>query len=115
MINYYEKIMEDIGTKKIEEIKKYSKFFWERINDVPDGPKIMRNIERKEKIEKQKENSAKLLGKKVKQSDNNYESIKIIYPNNSNRQSEFSLEEDQFLIFLAYKHGYGKIYFIFFI
>ncbi len=104
----YEKIMEDVGTKNIEEIKQYSLIFWERINDVPDGTKIMRNIERKEKIEKQRENSAKLLGKKVKQSDNNYELIKITYPNNSNRQSEFSTEEDQFLIYLAYRHGYGN-------
>lgn len=115
----YEKIMEDVVTKNAEEIKNYSLVFWERINDVPDGAKIMRNIERKEKIEKQRDNSAKLLGKKVMQSDNNYESIKITYPNNSNRQSEFSTEEDQFLIYLAYIHGYGKkkiyIFLIFYI
>ncbi len=103
----YQKIEQEIPTKNVDQIKKYSEAFWERINDVPEGSKIMRNIERKEKIEKQKENSTKLLGKKVRQSDNNYECIKINYPNNSNRQSEFSIEEDQFLIFLAYKHGYG--------
>lgn len=104
----FDKIQSEIGTKNIEQVKAYIKAFWERINDVPEGAKILRNIERKEKIEKQKENSAKLLSKKVKQADGNYETIKINYPNNSNRQSEFSIEEDQFLIFLAYKHGYGK-------
>ena len=106
----YDKVEEEIGSKNVEQIKKYSRAFWERINDLPDGQKILRNIERKEKIEKQKENSTKLLGKKVRQSDNNYESIKINYPNNSNRQSEFSTEEDQFLIYLSFKYGYGKKY-----
>ena len=105
-------IQSEVGTKDIEQVKAYSNALWERINDVPDGNKILRNIERKEKIEKQKENSAKLLGKKVKQADGNHETMKINYPNNSNRQSEFSIEEDQFLIFLAYKHGYGNFNFL---
>jgi len=109
----FEKIQAELGTKDVSQVKAYLGAFWERINDVPDGAKILRNIERKEKIEKQKENSAKLLGKKVKQADGNFELIKINYPNNSNRQSEFSYEEDQFLILLAYKHGYGTYVFYF--
>lgn len=104
----YENISNDIKTKTVEEVSDYSKAFWERINDVTDGAKILRNVEKKEKIEKQKELSTKLVNKKVEISDSCYENIKIVYPSNSNRQTEFSYEEDQFLIFLTHQFGYGN-------
>jgi len=62
--NAYETIKNEFENKSIEEIKDYSKAFWEKINDLPDGPKILRNIEKKEKMEKQKENAYKLISKK---------------------------------------------------
>jgi SWI/SNF-related matrix-associated actin-dependent regulator of chromatin subfamily A member 5 len=104
--NDFEKICEEIPTKTQNEIREYLKAFWERINDINDGQKILRNIERKEKIEKQKDTSNKLVHVKVSTSSGKYENIKILYPNN-NRQSEFSVEEDQFLVYLTNQHGYG--------
>ena len=105
--NEVEKIAEGIPTKTLEEVKTYSNAFWERINEIPDGQKIVRNIERKERQEKQKELSIKLLNHKCETSNGEYEDIKILYPNN-NRQSEYSLEEDQFLIYITNKCGYGN-------
>lgn len=109
-INFAE-ISNDIQTKTPSEVKDFSAAFWERINDLPEGTKILRNIERKEKIEKQKELSSSLIQKKITQSefsDVSYEYIKITYPSNWNKQTEFSLEEDQFLIFLTNQYGYGN-------
>jgi SWI/SNF-related matrix-associated actin-dependent regulator of chromatin subfamily A member 5 len=103
----YKEIAEEIRDKSPEEVEKYSLAFWDKLNDLPDGPKIQKNIEKKEKIEKQKEASCRVIKKKISQSDDCYESIKILYPSNS-KQSEFSNEEDQFLIYLTYHYGYGN-------
>jgi hypothetical protein len=85
------------------------KAFLERINDLPDGARIMKYVEKKEKIEKQRDFSNKLIKQKVDYSneEEDYACIKIVYPPNS-KQSEFSYEEDQFLIFLTFNHGYGN-------
>ena len=101
------KLNEVLSTKTEKEIKEYYDAFWERINDLPDGMKIIRNMERKEKLEKQKELSVKLLKHKCDVSGGEFEDIKILYPNN-NRQSEYSYEEDQFLIYVTNKCGYGN-------
>ena len=106
--NCFEQIKSELENKTVEEIKDYSKAFWERINDVPDGTKILRNIEKKEKIEKQKENAYKLIMKKMSSSDSNYENVKFNYPTNY-KNTEFTTEEDQYLLFLTFTYGYGKI------
>lgn len=103
----YEELSRELGTKTSQEVKEYSIALFERINDLPEGNKILRNVERKEKIEKQKDHSMKMIYMKTTNSDDSYENIKIVYPTNS-KQSEFSSEEDQFLIFLTSEHGYGN-------
>jgi hypothetical protein len=72
--------------------------------------KILRNVERKEKLEKQKEFSYSLISKKVNNSEKGFENIKLIYPANSNRTAEYTYEEDQFLVYLTFQYGYGKHY-----
>ena len=53
-----DRYVNDITTKTKEEIVKYSKVFWELIDSLPEGQRILKNIERKEKLESQE-----LLGK----------------------------------------------------
>jgi SWI/SNF-related matrix-associated actin-dependent regulator of chromatin subfamily A member 5 len=105
--NCLDHLAEEFKNKTMDEIKEYYDAYWEKIMDLPDGPKLLRNIEKREKTEKQKDLSNNLISKKVNQANEIYENIKIIYPNNS-KQSEFSLEEDQFLVFLSFKYGYGS-------
>ena len=93
--NEVEKIAEGIPTKTLEEVKTYSNAFWERINEIPDGQKIVRNIERKERQEKQKELSIKLLNHKCETSNGEYEDIKIESSNN-NKNDEFLRELKKF-------------------
>ena len=101
-----ELIAKEIPTKTFEEVREYSNAFWERINEIPDGQKIMRNMEKKERLEKQRNLSIKLINKKC-EGNIDYDDIKINYPNN-NHQSEYSLEEDQYLIFITNECGYGN-------
>lgn len=105
--NEFEKLAQEIPSKTLEEIKSYSNAFWERISAYPEGQKLLRNMEKKEKLEKQKDLSIKLLSLKVGSLIEDFESIKISYPSN-NRQSEYSYEEDQFLVYITNKSGYGN-------
>ena len=109
--NEYTSIAKDIGTKTDEEVEEYCRVFWENVNELPEGARVIRNIEKKEKIEKQKENALKLINEKMKQCDFTYEYMKINFSHNSNRHTEFTLEEDQYLIHLTHKYGYGIYYY----
>ena len=68
----------------------------------------MKNIEKKERMEKQRQQSSMLIAKKCQGiEDGEYEEIKIAFPTN-NHQSEYTYEEDQYLIYITYKYGYGN-------
>jgi len=101
-------IAKDITTKTYEEICAYSKVFWEIIEELPEGQRILKNMEKKEKLEKQKNHSCKLISKKCENiEDDEYENIKINFPP-GNHQSEYTYEDDQYLIFITNKYGYGN-------
>ena len=100
--------VKDITTKTKEEIVKYSKVFWELIDTLPEGQRILKNIERKEKAERQKNHNSRLIEKKCENLEKDeYESIKINFPP-GNHQSEFTYEDDQYLIYVTNKYGYGN-------
>ena len=103
-----ERIAKEIPTKTYDEVKAYSETFWGRIDEFSDGQRIMKNIEKKERMEKQKQQSSMLIAKKCKGiGDGEYEEIKIAFPTN-NHQSEYTYEEDQYLIYITNKYGYGN-------
>ena len=103
-----EKIANEIPTKTFEEVKNYCQSFWSRIDEFSDGQRIIKNIEKKEKLEKQKQQSSMLIAKKCQNiGEGEYEEIKIAFPTN-NHQSEYSYEEDQYLIYITHKYGYGN-------
>lgn len=102
-----EKIMLEIPTKSKQEIEAYAKAFWLKISEIPEGAKILRALEKKEKQEKIKEYSNKLLNMKTDSNRIEYDDIAIAYQN-SNRQTEFSAEDDQYLIYITSKFGYGN-------
>ena len=103
-----ERLAKEIPTKSFEEVKDYCENFWARIEEFSDGQRIIKNIEKKEKLEKQKQQSSMLIAKKCKDiEDGEYEDIKIAFPTN-NHQSEYTYEEDQYLIYITNKYGYGN-------
>ena len=106
--NDIEKIANEIPTKTLDEVKTYCETFWSRIDELADGQRIMKNIEKKEKMEKQKQQSSMLIAKKCQGiEEGEYEEIKIAFPTN-NHQSEYTYEEDQYLIYITNKYGYGN-------
>ena len=106
--NDIEKIANEIPTKTFNEVKKYSETFWGRIDEFADGQRIMKNIEKKERMEKQRQQSSMLIAKKCQGiGEGEYEEIKIAFPTN-NHQSEYTYEEDQYLIYITNKFGYGN-------
>ena len=101
-------IAKDITTKTYEEICNYNKVFWEIIEELPEGQRILKNIEKKEKLEKQKNHSSRLISKKCENiEDDEYENIKINFPP-GNHQTEYTYEDDQYLIYITNKYGYGN-------
>ena len=103
-----ELLAKEIPNKTIEEVKAYCETFWGRIEEFSDGQRIIKNIEKKEKLEKQKQQSSMLIAKKCQDiEDGEYEDIKIAFPTN-NHQSEYTYEEDQYLIYITNKYGYGN-------
>ena len=103
-----DKYVEDITTKTKEEIVKYSKVFWELIDSLPEGQRILKNIERREKLERQKNHNSRLISKKCENLEKDeFENIKINFPP-GNHQSEYTYEDDQYLIYVTNKHGYGN-------
>ncbi|MCQ2819193.1 MAG: SNF2-related protein, partial [archaeon] len=102
-----EYFIEGLSSKTKEEIEAYSKAFWIKVKDLPEGQKIIRTIEKKEKSEKIKDYSNKILNLKTESNKLEYDDIKITYQS-SNRQTEFSYEDDQFLIYATSKFGYGN-------
>jgi len=103
----YKEIAEEIESKTPEEVEAYIQLFFDRALDLPDCARVIKNLEKKEKIEKQKENASKLISKKIG-NEVNYENIRIYYPPSSNRNNEYSSDEDQYLVYLAYQYGYGN-------
>ena len=103
-----DKYVDDITTKTKEEIVKYSKVFWELIDSLPEGQRILKNIERREKLERQKNHNSRLISKKCENLEKDeFEAIKINFPP-GNHQSEYTYEDDQYLIYVTNKHGYGN-------
>lgn len=53
--------MKKVKTKSIEEVKEYSKRFWELINTIEDGEKYRTTIEKGEEILDQKKKNAEIV------------------------------------------------------
>ncbi|EGR30833.1 snf2 family DNA-dependent ATPase, putative [Ichthyophthirius multifiliis] len=57
----YQEISDHIKTKSPEEVKEYSKAFWERVDSLSEKERFVKNIERGEQLIKQKHLMTKLL------------------------------------------------------
>ena len=78
------------------------------IDSLPEGQRILKNIERREKLERQKDHNSRLISKKCENLEKDeFENIKINFPP-GNHQSEYTYEDDQYLIYVTNKHGYGN-------
>jgi len=86
-------------------VQRYTKVFWNRIEELPDHDKLVASVEKGEQKISKKEAMQKALIVKIESAPNAWYSMNI--PVSSNR-SQYSKEEDAFLLCMTYKHGYGN-------
>lgn len=101
----YEEVTIECEGKTVEEVKAYSKVFWERISEIPDYLRTVAKIEEGEaKLAKLNEVQG-VLSKRVSGLTAPLHQLKIAYGQIKGRS--FSEEEDRFLLVMLDKFGYG--------
>jgi len=101
-----EEIAKEVEGKTFDEVKKYSKVFWNRCNELADYEKVIGAIERGEGKLKRKDEIQAHLTSKVKRYKNPLQQLKIIY--GQNKGKFYTEEEDRFLICTLERLGYGE-------
>jgi len=86
-------------------VQRYAKVFWNRIEELPDHDKLVASVEKGEQKISKKEAMQKALIVKIESAPNAWYSMTIPVSNN---RSQYSKEEDAFLLCMTYKHGYGN-------
>ncbi|KAL1916815.1 uncharacterized protein VTP21DRAFT_5519 [Calcarisporiella thermophila] len=102
----YEGIASDLPDKSVADIKKYSKVFWDRYQEIEDWERIIAKIERGES-ERDKQNEVQsLLQNVVSAYRMPLQQLRIPY-NPGARGKNYTEDEDRFLIVMLERHGYG--------
>lgn len=99
-----EMISKSIGTKDPEEVKKYSKTFWERYREILGHEKYLATIENGEKKNERLKQQEYILRKKVQQYKFPLQEMTIQYPPNNARRTYNNLE-DKFILMTLSKYG----------
>lgn len=99
-----EMISKSIGTKDPEEVKKYSKTFWERYKEILGHEKYLATIENGEKKNERLKQQEYILRKKVQQYKFPLQEMTIQYPPNNARRTYNNLE-DKFILLTLSKYG----------
>lgn len=104
-----EKIAEiatDIETKNEKEVKEYSAVFWKKYKELNDWERIVKNIEKGEAKIRRIDEMTEALKAKTSRYKNPWRELKVVY--GQNKGKAYTEEEDQFLICMAHKLGYGR-------
>lgn len=105
----YDKISQEIGTKSIAEIEQYSKVFWEKVKDMPNGQRYIERITKGEAEINKIINYEEIIDTKFSnmQECMDIDKIEIDYGKAPLNQHHYTKEEDQFLAYCMYKYRYG--------
>lgn len=100
-------ISEEIESKTLDEVKKYSKVFWRRLDELSDGEKILSAIEKGENRLIRNVTVQKLLDAKIAGAGGGELVIPYAAGGGSARGKQFTAEEDEFLIRQVHELGYS--------
>jgi len=100
-------ISEEIETKTLEEVKKYSKVFWRRLVELGEGEKILNSIEKGENRLVRNVTVQKILDAKIASAGLGELVIPYALGGPSARGKQYTPEEDEFLIRQVHEHGYS--------
>ena len=100
-----ENIARHVGTKNAEEIEKYLKVFFEKLDTLNDYENIKRKLDRAEAVHSFKRQAPQLIKQKVTAYERPVEEMVI---NVVQKSKYFSKEADIVLLCLTHEHGYGN-------
>ena len=100
-----ENIARHVGTKNAEEIEKYLKVFFEKLDTLNDYDNIKRKLDRAEAVHSFKRQAPQLIKQKVTAYERPVEEMVI---NVVQKSKYFSKEADIVLLCLTHEHGYGN-------
>ena len=100
-------IADEIESKTLEEVKKYSKVFWKRLDELVDGEKILNAIEKGESRLIRNVTVQKLLDSKIASAGKGELIIPYAIGGPSARGKQFTPEEDEFLLRQLQELGYS--------
>ncbi|KAF9166387.1 hypothetical protein DFQ26_008071 [Actinomortierella ambigua] len=98
-------IANDIEGKTLQEVKKYSKAFWQRYEEIADHERIIANIEKGESKLQRQSDIQEQLSAKVRRHRVPLQQLKITY--NQTKTKNYTEEEDRFLIVMLERFGFG--------
>ena len=100
-------IAEEIESKTLDEVKKYSKVFWRRLDELADGEKILNAIEKGESRLIRNVTIQKILDAKIAMAGTGELIIPYAVGGPSARGKQYTPEEDEFLIRQVHELGYS--------
>ena len=98
-------IADHLQSKTPEQVEKYTKVFFERLDELADANKVKGIVERTSKMLEFKSKAPELIARKVSAYQDPYEEM-VIYP--TQKSKFFSKESDVILLCLTHKHQYGN-------
>ena len=100
-----ESITQEIDGKTLQEVQDYAHVFWERVTELAEHARYVRNVERGEEKIKRQAQIVESIETKLNRYRNPWRDMSFQYGNA--RSKAFSVEEDRFLLCMTHKLGYG--------
>ena len=98
-------ICKEIDGKSEEEIRSYSKVFWDRVHELTESEKWLKQIEAGEQKIQRQQDIMEALAAKLSKCKNPWQDLKIAY--GPAKGKAYTEEEDRFLVCMMHKLGYG--------
>eukprot|EP01116_Phalansterium_solitarium_P005922 TRINITY_DN181_c1_g1_i1.p1 TRINITY_DN181_c1_g1~~TRINITY_DN181_c1_g1_i1.p1 ORF type:complete len:1111 (+),score=402.66 TRINITY_DN181_c1_g1_i1:110-3442(+) len=104
---YAEIAEQEVQTKTEQEVRRYAKVFWQRIDELPDAERIKRNIEKGEARLARTAEMGRALEEKIKRYKDPERELRIAYSSSGGKGKAYTEEEDAFLVLTTHRLGYG--------
>ncbi|CAK0743308.1 hypothetical protein CVIRNUC_001460 [Coccomyxa viridis] len=98
-------ITREVEGKAEEEVREYSRTFWERGTELADWERVSKNIERGEQRIKRQQDIMNAIAAKLERYKNPWQELKLQY--GANKGKAYTEEEDRFILCMVHKLGYG--------
>ncbi|GAB4816506.1 hypothetical protein N2152v2_003552 [Parachlorella kessleri] len=98
-------VAREIEGKTEDEVREYSRVFWQRYQELNDWERIIKNIERGEQRIQRQADIMAAIAAKLERYKNPWQELRIQY--GPAKGKAYTEEEDRFLVCMMHKLGYG--------